>query len=388
MERFTPESVARRAPKTQRYEVSDSLKQGLRLIVEPSGHKSFAVRYRFQRRKRKLTIGSTEKFTLAAARAAYDTAMELLAQGIDPGAVKTGKAPADQTVKAVVDLYVEKYVEPEMEESTAKYWKREINDFAQAFPARGLRSIKKADIVPVLDQAAERGKDARATTLKVIRGFFIWCLGRDLVDSNPTDGIKRHRYEPRERYLMPEELRAVWHACGAVNGFAGAMCRLLILTGARRDEIRGLRWDECNFETGWIVLGEARTKTDVVHRIAITPQVKAILEALPRRGEYVFGVKAPMSNADRIKNAIEAALPRPFDVPWSFHDLRRTFSTLIVSECDVDPLIAERCIGHRLKGVQAVYQKHDFLKQCKAAWEAWSKYVEHLASDQAERAAA
>jgi integrase len=379
MERLTPESVARHAPKTQRYEVSDSLKQGLRLIVFPSGEKSYAVRYRFQHKKRKLTIGSTDKFTLAQARTAYDTAMELLAQGIDPGAAKTGKAPADLTVKSAVDLYREKHVDVQMEDGTASYWKRELTDLEQAFPARGLRSIRKGDLLPLLDHAAERGPEARRTTLKVIRCFFIWALGRDMVDSNPTDGIKRGKAEPRERYLLPDELRAVWHACEAVNVYAGAMAKLLILTGARRDEIRGLRWNEIVGD--WIVLSEARTKTDVVHRIFITPQIKAILDALPKRGEFVFGVRAPMSNADRIKNAIDDALPERFTIPWAFHDLRRTFSTLAVSECGVDPLVAEKCIGHKLKGVQAIYQRHDFLKQCKAAWEAWGTYVEKLVGE-------
>jgi integrase len=383
MERFTPETVARHAPKSQRFEVSDSLKQGLRLIVQPSGEKSFAVRYRFGGVKRKLTFGSTDKLTLAAARLAYDKAMEQLAVGVDPGAVKTGKAPSDLTIKSAVDTYIEKHVTLAMEKDTAKYWKRELVELEQSFPARGLRSIRKGDLIPLLDQAAERGVYARQTTLKVYRCFFRWALGRDLIDTNPTDGIPRPKTEARERYLMPEELRAVWNACDAVNVFAGAMCKLLILTGARRDEIRGLRWDEIVGD--WIVLPQGRTKTDIVHRMAITPQVKAILDALPRRGDFVFGINSPMSNADRIKNAIDDALPKRFTIPWAFHDLRRTFSTLVVSECDVDPLIAEKCIGHKLKGVQAVYQKHDFLKQCKAAWEAWGNYVEKLVGENVEK---
>ena len=92
-------------------EISDSLVVGLRLSVQPSGHKSWAVRYRFEGRTRKLTLGKWPAVALPDARDAARAALITIARGTDPGVRKAPVAAlAPATVGDAVALYLKSSV--------------------------------------------------------------------------------------------------------------------------------------------------------------------------------------------------------------------------------------------------------------------------------------
>jgi integrase len=91
--------------------------------------------------------------------------------------------------------------------------------------------------------------------------FFTWCMREGLIDSNVVIATnKNHEGGGRERVLSDDELRAVWTATSGGDQHS-AVVRLLLLTGARRDEIGGLKWDEIDFDDAMISLPGERTKT-------------------------------------------------------------------------------------------------------------------------------
>jgi integrase len=171
--------------------------------------------------------------------------------------------------------------------------------------------------------------------------------------------------------LDDEELRIVWQAAERENGRYGALVKLLILTGCRRNEIARLQWSEVQGD--YIVLSPERTKTAEAHRVYLSPLAKAIIEAQPRRGAYVLGNGKPMSANCYAKDCIDVTL----NEPWRFHDLRRSFATGL-QRLNVPVEIIERCLNHKLPGIKAVYNRFDYGPQCRDAWERWSKHIEAI----------
>jgi hypothetical protein len=162
-----------------RVEIADAVVPGLYLIVQPTGAKSWAVRYRLGGKTRKLTLsGRYPVLSLAKAREAARTALESVAEGQDPAAAKRAGTPADDTLAAHIALYREKHVST-VRSGTAANINRELERMQEAWPGRSLRSISKKDLVAVIDKAVKRGPSAAVTAWKVAKAFFAWCEARE-----------------------------------------------------------------------------------------------------------------------------------------------------------------------------------------------------------------
>jgi integrase len=198
-----------------------------------------------------------------------------------------------------------------------------------------------------------------------------------LCDSNPVIGTNDPEtgIKSRERVLDDAELRAVWNACR--DDDFGRIVRLLILTGCRREEIGGLRWSDLNLDTGVMTITGERTKNH--HTLELTLPAGS-LDILPSRRpdrDNVFGKHKPFSAwsfatmvlKSRIIEAGGASL-----APWTLHDLRRTMRTGL-GKLGVAPHIAELCINHVKGGVEAIYDRHKYQREIKAALALWSEHV-------------
>jgi integrase len=371
---MTPKSVERIKPQTARAEYTDDNYQPLKLVVQPSGAKSWAVRYWFGKtepKKRKLTIGSFPAISLAAAREAARKAIETAQCGTDPCAVKKLGTPAEASFDAAADLYTAKHV-AELRNGTQAYVKRELQAARNEFMGRTLASITKRDLIALIDHADESGPHAGTQRRKVLAAFFRWAHeDRDLIQSNPARGLPKRQFKARDRFLDDGELRIVWQAADKEAGRYGALVKLLVLTGCRRNEIARLTWDE--IQGDYIVLAPDRTKTAEAHRVFITPLMRSIIDTLPRRGVYVLGNGKPMSANCYAKDCIDVTL----NEPWRFHDLRRSFATGL-QRCGVPVEIIERCLNHKLAGIQAVYNRHDYTDECRDAFDKWSAHIEAI----------
>jgi integrase len=197
----------------------------------------------------------------------------------------------------------------------------------------------------------------------------------------------------RERVLSDEELRDIWAAAVATPYPFGPFYQIAILTLQRRDEVAGMRWSELSPDgCTWLIPG-ARVKNGKPHDVHLSPPARQILRLIPRRNGYdlVFSTtgKTPISGFSRAKKALDAAIAvgrdkrrkaartSPAIIPWRLHDIRRTgVSTL--ARLGVDSIVADKLLGHqaaKLRGVAAVYQRHDFAEERARALEMWAAYV-------------
>lgn len=262
---------------------------------------------------------------------------------------------------------------------------------------RPINQIARRDIVARLDELKrKRGKHAARHALAAIRRFFAWVAEGERygIEVSPCTSVRDKllgvtgRDLRRQRVLSDEEIADVWHACASgtephepAYPF-GAVVRLLMLTGQRRDDLAEASWREIDLNSGILLIPPERFKTDSAHEVMLTPAAVAVLKSVPTfTGQSVFtttagrrpisgfaNMKARLDEAVTMRRQTEGREPMPH---WTLHDLRRTVRTRLVSDCGIDSFIAERVIGHALPGLHAVYDRGSHRQQKRAAMEQW-----------------
>jgi integrase len=383
-------------PRSKRYEVPDG--NGLYIVVQASGRKSFAVRFRIDGKPRKLTL--EKGLTLAEARAAAAKALVEVEKKNDPTIVKrkakdAQRAASANTFKAVAESYLEregKKTEDERLRSLA--WRRQLLE-RLVYPTLGDRpigAIKRNAVIELLDKIEDgklfhpenkepiRGGATMAhSTLAIIRAIMNWHAVRDEDYRSPIVrgmGRIKPRKRKRERVLNDDELRAVWKTAESRGGdpFA-ALVRFLLLTAARRSEGAGLSWEEID-DAGWTLPARRnKVKLDLVR--PLSADARDLLEARPRiKGcpyAFTYG-KKPLATFSQSKDEFDEACGVS---GWTLHDLRRTARTLM-SRAGVNPDHAERCLGHVMPGIRDNYDRHEFYEEKRQAFDALAAQIERI----------
>lgn len=366
-----------RPPSRDSIEVFDLGYPGLALRIGNGGAKSFVLFYRYAGKLRRETLGRWPEISLGAARERWRRTREAVARGDDPlGA--NGKAPA-LAFEAVVEEWLRRDVATRNRPSTAYHIHRLVEcDLLPAWRGRRIDTITRHDVLVLTDSIVDRGAPTKARRVHVhAHRLFKWCVARGLITVSPMGGLERPGAgTSRERVLTDSELAAVWQA--ATDWPFGSIVRLLILTGARREEMGQLAWTEIQGDT--VTLEGARTKNGKVHLIPLSAPALALLQAVPRIGDrFIFTLDGtrPVSSWGRAK----ARLDKTSGVTgWVVHDLRRTVATGM-QKLGVGLQTVEALLGHSggsRAGIVGVYQRHDFAAERRAAVEQWGAHVANL----------
>jgi integrase len=262
---------------------------------------------------------------------------------------------------------------------------------------RRLDSIKKSDVLKIIDGIRDGGAEVQANrVLAFLRRFFNWCLERDYLNQNPTAGIAKPTKEvARDRVLSPDEICRVMNAARQMGYPFGPFVELLVLTGQRRDEVAGMRWDEVNNAENVWVLPASRSKNGKAHTVHLPEAAMAVLTSVPRLDECDL-----IFPATRVRRKIEdgiraSALPisgfstakRRLDelsgvTGWTLHDLRRSFATHCTERLGLSPVVVDKILNHQsgsVRGIMAVYQRGQYLEERRKAMKAWAEWIEENA---------
>jgi len=366
-------------PRDRRYE--KPIGRGLSVIVQPSGVKSFAVRYRFGGRTRKLTLSGG--LSLAAAHRATADALYKVEQGIDPAAARAQQkqkqrlADAD-TFAAVTAEYLRR------EGKTLRSVERRRSTLDRlVIPVIGDRpigEIKRSEIVRLLDQVEETsGPSSADDCLAFIRKICNWHATRSDDFRTPIiRGMARTKpaERARSRILNDDELRAVWNTAASQPGAFPALLQFLLLTAGRRNECRNMVWVEIDGADWTLPAVRNKTKVDLVR--PLSDAALALLKRVPRidAGPFVFTTtgRRPIGGLERYKKRFDEACGV---TGWTLHDLRRTARSLM-SRAGVSPDHAERCLGHIIGGVRGVYDRHEYHAEKRQAYEALAAQIDRI----------
>jgi len=176
--------------------------------------------------------------------------------------------------------------------------------------------------------------------------------------------------------LDDKELAKIILAARKIGGPYGGIVELLALTGQRREEVAQLTWEELDLAQRIWTIPKTRTKNAKSHVVHLSDQSSAVLKCAHRRGTLVFSPLGdkPFRNFGRAKRFLDQ---RSGVTGWRLHDLRRTCVSGM-ARLGVLPHVADKILNHQsgtISGVAAVYQRHEFLAERRAALELWGMHI-------------
>ena len=177
--------------------------------------------------------------------------------------------------------------------------------------------------------------------------------------TNPCRGVSRFKVEKHERFLTREEIVRLGAALAAApserlaSGHAAAAIYLLLLTGCRRNEILGLRWDDLNFQTGEMRLPDTKTGTRMV---PLTSPVAEVLNSLSRTpgSPWIFPGRKKGTRLVNLNDSWDRVRRRAGLDGVRLHDLRHTFASRALALGESLPMIGD-LLGHRMVSTTARY---------------------------------
>ncbi len=382
---------------------------GLGLRVTSKGAKAYVFQGKLHGETVRMTIGSPRTWELPKAQAEARRLKVMIDSGDDPrkvaankqAAISDGKVRAAEaqlrdsvTLRQVWDVYVK--------ERSALWQEDHISAHRKMIQAGGekrKRSAKLTKAGPLATFADERLVDlsmeaieawslveaqTRPTSgrhaMRLLKAFLNWCVAHKdyskIVRTNAATSTRARenlgRPKVKHDVLQREQLTAWFAAVKKIgNPVISAYLQVLLLDGPRREELAELRWTDVDFRWGSMKLGD---KVEEFRMVPLTPYVASLLDALPRRNEWVFSsLTSESGHIAEPRIAHNEALAVAGLPHLTLHGLRRSFATL--SEWVETPAgIAAQIQGHAPQGVREqnyIRRPLDLLRMWHVKIEAW-----------------
>jgi integrase len=338
--------------------------------------------YRRAGRLRRATLGTLPPLSLADARELARKALVDAATGNDPAAAKIEQRAAP-TFRELAVLYLDKHAP---QKRSAREDRRIIErELLPHWRAALAHDIRRADVIALLDGIASRPAPIMANrTLALVRKLFNFGIQRALVESNPCTLLSPPGTERRrERVLSEEEIRGLWRALdNEPSARLVAALRLGLLTVQRPGEITRLRWPDVSEERSgwWWTIPPEFAKNGRAHRVPLSPQAVRVLASLERTGgPWVLPGRrndGPMLETS-VARYVADLRERLATEHFTPHDLRRTGASHMTG-IGVGRLVVKKLLNHVDSDVTAIYDRHSYDAEKRAALDAWGRHVEEI----------
>jgi integrase len=367
---------------------------GFGLRVRKSGAHSWMIKYVFGGRVRRLVLGSLNALDPGKA---FDTAKDLMARiriGRDPALEKAqAHLRAAESFGALLPRFLERQRARQKPRSYLET-ERHLLVHAKALHGLPVEGVDRRTIATRLADIEKSSGPAASNRVRAsLSAYFTWLAREGYLDANPVSFTNR-AVENGARHHVPSDadLRAIWLALD--DDDYGTILKLMMLTGARRDEIGNLRWSEVDLDDAVITLPPARTKNKREHLIPLSKPALAILKVQPRRNvpdgtprDHVFGrgVGRGFQGWSKSKAELDARVTKahhgkaPKD--WTLHDFRRSLSTSLHERFGVPPHVVETILGHvsgHKGGIAGTYNEALYLDERRRSLERWGAHIKEL----------
>lgn len=358
-------------------------------------------RYRFAGKQRVMNLGSYGTLSLAEARQEAKKLRARVALGYDPAGEKATRkreardkidaAKGVVTVGQLADEYFERMILGRLKHPNIVR-SRIDKDIKPAIGTLAVAGVTSIHVDRLLRRIVERGAPTIANdVLRLVRKIFDYGFKRRLVTANPAAPFDLSdaggQEKPRDRALSRDELVSLFAAMRKAKGFSRQnelTVKLLLLLAVRKQEIVGAQWAEFDLDGAVWHLPAERTKTGAALDIPLpAPAVEWLreLRQLACGSDYVLPARKaqarmlPHIAESTINVALGKVRPHmPESAPFTIHDFRRTARTHLAA-LGVASDIAERCLNHKLKGVEGIYNRHDYFDERRNALDLWAKFL-------------
>jgi integrase len=351
---------------------------GFGVRVTAAGARSFVLRYWTKAgRQRTYTIGDCANWTVGAARIKARALKRLVEDGGDPMADIEAEREAP-TVADLCDRFVEEYL-PRNRPGTALNYTILLDRYIK--PHFGLHTkvadVQFEDVERLHHKVSKAGHPYAANrTVAVLSRMFSLAIRWHMRSDNPCRGIEKNPEAKRKRYLSGDELKGLTTALAAYSdqGIANIF-RLLLLTGARRGEVLGMKWADIDLGGGTWTKPASTTKQKADHTVPLSAPARQLLSEIRERqtakrkvlGEFVFAGAGKSGHVVEIKKAWKSLCKTAGISGLRIHDVRHSFASQLASGGASLPLIGA-LLGHSNPATTARYS-HLFQDPQKAAVE-------------------
>ena len=355
--------------------------RGFGLRVSPGGRKTFIVRYRVAGRRRRVSLGTYPALALADARRRARQVLGEVASGQDPGQVRQDARDAG-TFGDLAQLYLDKHAR-----AKKRSWRQDrriiCNELLPRWKTTGVREIRRRDVRELLEAIAERPAPIMANrVLALVRKVFNFGIAREVVEFNPCAQLERPGKErQRDRVLTDDEIRTFWMMLDGEHLEIAAAFRLRLVTAQRGGEVFDMRWADINLDNRWWTIPGSDTKNGMPHRVPLSDLAVEILTAAlrSRRAENTpeppYVLAGARGKRQRSETSARLGLP-----DFRGHDLRRTAASRMAS-AGVQRLVIGKVLNHAERGVTAVYDRHAYDAEKRAALDAWSRALREILAE-------
>jgi len=372
-----------------------------------SYRESFAIpvwrfRYKIKGATRWVTLGSYADLSIAEARRQAKEFRARVALGYDVAAEKQErKAEALEKIEAKKNAYtVGQLADEYFTKNILGHWKhpnivraRIEKDIKPNIGKIPVEDVKPMDISRMLETIVERGAPTIANdVLRWTKRMFDYAIKRHIIQFNPASAFDLSdaggKEDPRDRTLSREELVTLFEAMRKTKGFSSInelAIKLLLMLAVRKSELVTAKVSAFDLDNATWKLTTADTKTKAEIIIPLPKQAVECLRDLVRLADGNEYLLPARQYQDRRlpyihENTLNVALSKvkanmPGVEPFTIHDFRRTARTHLAA-LGVESHIAERCLNHKIKGVERIYNHHDYFDERKAALQKLANYLE------------
>lgn len=366
---------------------------GLYLMIPKAGAAYWMCRYTFAGKRRGMSLGKYSQLSLAEAREQVVETQKAIRSGTDP--LVERRREEQVTISTVQDLFNDWYQDLEKRLKHPNIPKRVFErDIAPTIGSLTLDGVTPMDVRAIVRKVTSSGRPTIANdALMYLKQLFNHGIKLGLITYNPASAFNVNDAggveKSRNRALSIDELSKVF-AVFRENRTSFTRdnylaCALLVVLGVRKTELTEAKWSEFDLsDAKWNLPGE-RSKSGVGIAIPLPPQVIAWLGELQIRAcgsPYVFPSRRSSKRPHMGKDTLNRAIAKLFGkepgkkqqpenkmgdlTEFTVHDLRRTCRSLLAA-AGVPGHVAERCLNHKLKGVEGIYDRYDYYEERKQA---------------------
>jgi len=389
--KLTDINIKKTKPREKAYKLFDG--GGLYIQIEPTGGKLWRYQYRFDEKRKLLSLGKYPDVSLQEARKRHQEAREQLAQSIDPAAMKkarktAGKERAANSFEVIAREWFARWKDDKADGTVKRTLSALEKNIIPWIGARPVSDIKTPDVLSVLRRIEDRGfGETVRKTRDAISGVFRYAVQTGRTEYNPCDNLrgalKSVQVKNFPSITDPEKVAELLRAIDTYQGghVVRSALRLAPLVFVRPGELRAAKWTDIDLDRAEWRFVTSKTKTE--HLVPLARQAVEILKdlkPLTGHGEYVFpNVRPGRPIADATLNRALQTMGYDTKTEITGHGFRAMARTLLSERLGYRAEVIEHQLAHKVPdALGTAYNRTKFLAERKAMMEAWANYLDEL----------
>ncbi len=362
---------------------------GLRLLVKPTGARSWVLRTMIGARRAELGLGGYPTVSLAQAIDYAREARDTIRSGADPAAERRAKrVTVEWTFKKTAEAYIAAHTPGWKNPKHGQQWGNTLAAYAYPmFGAKHVRDVTKADVLSAIEPMWSTKNETATRVRNRIELVLNYAVQREL----RPEGLNPARWRGNLDAALPKPgkvARVEHHAALPIDDMHTFMQRLrkadgmgaralefAILTAARSGEVRGATWQEIDLQAAVWSIDAERMKTDRPHRVPLSDRTLELLQALPRfeDSDLVF----PGQSGKALSDMTLTATLRRMKVDATAHGFRSSFRDWCAERTAVASEVAEMALAHAVgDATEQAYRRGDLFEKRRQLMDLWAAFID------------